>query len=91
MNEINIRMHYDAKVLLNRPILLQDFWKLEIAFKLKEIHTEKSQFLTLKHILHFPKDIQREWRVGESKIRVKSLYFDNFRQIKADKFIAIAI
>ena len=57
VNESDIKMHSDAKVLLTWPSLLQDFWKLEIEFKLKEICTEKAQFLTLKLILHLPKDI----------------------------------
>ena len=67
VNESDIRMHSDAKFLLTWPSLLQDFLKMEIAFKSKEICTEKAQFLTLKRSLHLPKDIQREWRVGESK------------------------
>ena len=58
VNETNIGMHSDEKVLLTWPGLLQDFWNLEIAFKSKEICTEKSQFLTLECSFHFTKDIQ---------------------------------
>ena len=84
-------MHSDAKVLLTWPSFLQSLRKLEIAFKLKYIFTEKAQFLTLKCSLHLPKDIKREWSVGEPKIRVKSLHFANFCWIKADNSFAIAI
>ena len=91
MNETDIWMHSDAKVFLTWPSFLQSLRKLEIAFKLKYIFTEKAQFLTLKCSLHLPKDIQREWSVGEPKIRVKSLHFANFCWIKAHQFFTFTI
>ena len=90
-NQTNIRMHSDSKILQTWPSLLQDLRKLEIAFWLTEIFTEKAQFLTLKRSLHFPKYIQKEWMEGELKMRVKSLRFANFCRIKADQFFAVAI
>ena len=56
-NEADIWMHSDEKVLLTWPSLLQALWKLDIAFKWKEICTEKAEFFTLKCSLHLPKDI----------------------------------
>ena len=67
LNEKNIGMHSDAKVLLTWPSILQDFWKLEVAVKSNETCTEKAQSLTLKCSLNLPKDIQSGWRLGESK------------------------
>ena len=64
-------------------------FKFKLHFNWQKFCTEKVQFLTLKRSLHSPKDIQREWRLGESKKRVKSLRFANIRRIKDDHFFLL--